>query len=90
MEKPFDSKRLRNIDLEINGSKSIGDEQKRYLRDFVRVYGRRERKRARDQFLRDPDICKSVLEIRKCTAFKGYSYKRMAVKRPTLVQAGLR
>lgn len=36
----------------------------------------KEKKRARDKMLRDPDLGKKVLELRKKGAFLGYTYRR--------------
>jgi len=49
------------------------------MKTFVRAFGRRERKRPRDRLLRDRKTKATVLEIRKQTAFLGYSFKRAAV-----------
>ena len=38
--------------------------------------GRKEKKRARDKLLRDPEVGRRVLEIRKKRAFFGYTYRR--------------
>lgn len=37
---------------------------------------KKERKRARDKMLRDPLMCKVVMEVRKKRAFFGYTYRR--------------
>jgi protein-serine/threonine kinase len=72
----YDSARLRRIEKEIEGF-VMGDEQKEYLRGFVRVYGQKERKRPRDILLRDREIASKVLEVRRRGAFLGYSYRRI-------------
>ncbi len=72
----YDSTRLRKIEREID-TFCMGDEQKNYLRGFVRAYGRKEKKRPRDRLLRDKELSKRVLEERKKGAFLGYSYRRM-------------
>ncbi|KAI0600808.1 kinase-like domain-containing protein [Biscogniauxia sp. FL1348] len=46
------------------------------MKAFVRTYGRRERKRPRDRLLRDRNTRAAVLEVRKQTAFLGYTYRR--------------
>ena len=38
--------------------------------------GRKEKKRPRDKLLRDPDVGRKVLDIRKRRAFFGYTYRR--------------
>lgn len=37
---------------------------------------RKERKRPRDKLLRDPELAKTVMELRKKGAFLGYTYRR--------------
>jgi hypothetical protein len=37
---------------------------------------RKEKKRPRDKILRDPEVGRQVLEIRKKGAFVGYTYRR--------------
>jgi hypothetical protein len=37
---------------------------------------KRERKRPRDKLLRDPEVGRTVLELRKKGAFVGYTYRR--------------
>ncbi|KAI0395762.1 kinase-like protein [Xylariaceae sp. FL0594] len=49
------------------------------MKAFVRAFGKRERKRPRDRLLRDRKTKATVMEIRKQTAFLGYSFKRAAV-----------
>jgi protein-serine/threonine kinase len=72
----YDTIRLRRIEREIDGF-NMGEEQKEYLRGFVRAYGHKERKRPRDRLLRDKEISGKVLEVRKRGAFLGYSYRRV-------------
>jgi hypothetical protein len=50
----------------------LGDQMKA----FVRTFGRRERKRPRDRLLRDCRTKATVLEVRKQTAFLGYTFCR--------------
>jgi hypothetical protein len=47
------------------------------LKRFVRLFGRKERKRPRDRLLRDRRTKKMVMEVRKQTAFLGYTWRRM-------------
>ncbi|KAK5115782.1 hypothetical protein LTR62_000871 [Meristemomyces frigidus] len=44
---------------------------------------KKERKRARDKLLRDPEVGRTVMEIRKRGAFWGYTYRR-----PRVVEVG--
>lgn len=74
--KPHDSVKLKKIDREIEGF-NMSDMQKAYLKEFVKTYGRKEKKRPRDRLLRDRDCRDRVLEIRKNGAFLGYSYRRI-------------
>ncbi|KAI0446800.1 kinase-like domain-containing protein [Xylaria telfairii] len=83
---PYDSTRLKRMDREINAlattagsnaptspspSSSLADQMKA----FVRAFGRRERKRPRDRLLRDRKTKTIVLNIRKQTAFLGYTFR---------------
>lgn len=72
----YDSTRLRKIEREIDAF-CMGDEQKDYLRVFVRAYGRKKKKRSRERLPRDREVAKRVLEERKKGAFLGYSYRRI-------------
>ncbi|KFY80491.1 hypothetical protein V499_00669 [Pseudogymnoascus sp. VKM F-103] len=72
----YDSTKLRRIEREIEGF-VMGEEQKEYLRGFVRAYGRKEKKRPRDRLLRDGEYRQRVLECRKRGAFLGYSWRRI-------------
>lgn len=72
----YDSTKLRRIEREIDGF-VMGEEQKEYLRGFVRAYGRKEKKRPRDRLLRDGEYRQRVLECRKKGAFLGYSWRRI-------------
>src|ERR1700709_1260241 len=80
IEKPSDSVRMRKIEREIDAF-NVCDEQKDYLKGFVRHYGRKEKKRPRDRLLRDRDIAPKVLELRKRGAFLGYTYRRIRVSK---------
>ncbi|KAI0432129.1 kinase-like domain-containing protein [Xylaria sp. FL1042] len=46
------------------------------MKAFVRAFGKRERKRPRDRLLRDRRTKATVLEVRKQTAFLGYTFRR--------------
>ena len=72
----YDTAKLKAIEREIEGF-NLGAEQKEYLRTFVRAYGQKDRKRARDKLLRDMDVGDKVLEVRKKSAFLGYTYRRI-------------
>jgi protein-serine/threonine kinase len=75
IERPHDSVKLRKVEKEID-SFLLPDEQKEYLKAFVKQYGRKEKKRPRDRLLRDKDTAPKVLELRKKGAFLGYTYRR--------------
>jgi protein-serine/threonine kinase len=78
IEKPYDSVKFRKIEKEMDRH-DISDEQKQFLKIFVKTYGRKEKKRPRDKLLRDRLTAPEVLEIRKKGAFLGYTYKRMRI-----------
>lgn len=75
IDRPHDSARFKKVEREIDGF-MMGEEQKDYLKAFVKHYGRKERKRPRDRLLRDKDTAPKVLELRKKGAFLGYTYRR--------------
>ncbi|KAK7423269.1 hypothetical protein QQX98_001059 [Neonectria punicea] len=77
IESPFDSTKLRKMDRQIDASWELRLEEKEMLKHFVRLYGQKERKRPRDILLRDQDIRDDVMDIRKKTAFIGYTWRRM-------------
>lgn len=87
IERPHDSARLRKIEREIDGF-GICEEQKDYLKAFVKHYGRKERKRPRDRLLRDRDTAPKVLELRKRGAFLGYTYRRFRPTRASTSKGG--
>ncbi|KAF9768747.1 hypothetical protein IL306_013916 [Fusarium sp. DS 682] len=74
---PFDAAKLRSIDRDIDASKELQPSEKATLKQFIRFYGHKERKRPRDMLLRDKDTKKTSLRIRKETAFMGYTWRRM-------------
>jgi protein-serine/threonine kinase len=74
---PFDATKLRNIDRDLDASKELQPSEKATLKQFVRFYGHKERKRPRDMLLRDRNTKKMSLRIRKETAFMGYTWRRM-------------
>jgi protein-serine/threonine kinase len=75
IQRPHDSLRLRTVEKEID-SFAMCEEQKDYLKAFVKHYGRKEKKRPRDRLLRDKEIAPKVLELRKKGAFLGYTYRK--------------
>ncbi|KAI0409598.1 kinase-like domain-containing protein [Xylaria palmicola] len=89
---PYDSTRLKRMDREINAlaaGNSSGNTQPPtivqgeetpladQMKAFVRIFGRRERKRPRDRLLRDRKTRATVLKVRKQTAFLGYTFRRV-------------
>ncbi|KAM0225920.1 hypothetical protein ACHAPA_000452 [Fusarium lateritium] len=74
---PFDAAKLRDIDRDLDASKELQPIEKATLKQFVRFYGHKERKRPRDMLLRDRSTKKMSLAIRKETAFMGYTWRRM-------------
>lgn len=85
--RPHDTVRLKKVDREIEAF-YMADEQKAYLKEFVRHYGRKEKKRPRDRLLRDKDVAPKVLELRKRGAFLGYTYRRYRPTRETYGRLG--
>jgi hypothetical protein len=85
---PFDKQRLRGLDMQIDGLESEGvpSDDRTLLKHFVRTYGRRERKRPRDRLLRDRNTRRVVMDVRKRTAFLGYTWHRI---RPIADRPGL-
>ncbi|KAI8718763.1 hypothetical protein NCS52_00656200 [Fusarium sp. LHS14.1] len=74
---PFDAAKLRGIDRDLDASKELQPNEKLALKQFVRFYGHKERRRPRDMLLRDKDTRKTVMKIRRETAFIGYTWRRM-------------
>lgn len=74
---PYDSSKLRSIDQQIDATVALAPEEREVLKHFVRLYGRKERKRPRDRLLRDEKIKGVVMDVRKKTAFLGYTWRRM-------------
>lgn len=77
VEEPYDPDKLRQIDRQIENQVTMAPEEKEVLRHFVRLYGKKKHKRARDRLLRDPEYKDVVMDIRKKTAFLGYTWRRM-------------
>ena len=78
---------MRKVEKEIDAF-NMGDEQKDYLKAFVKHYGRKEPKRPRDRLLRDKEVAPKVLELRKRGAFLGYTYRRIKMGKESLGRGG--
>ncbi|KAH9243418.1 hypothetical protein K456DRAFT_1907487 [Colletotrichum gloeosporioides 23] len=77
IKQPYDSTRLKQIDRDIDECFSrLSYDGKNGLKEYVRKYGQKERKRPRDMLLRDPDTKDEVMQLRKQTAFLGYSWRK--------------
>ena len=74
---PYDSARLRSADRRIDRTFNITPEERKTLKAFVHMYKRKERKRPRDILLRDPSTKTIAMNVRKRTAFTGYTWRRM-------------
>lgn len=74
---PHDSVKLKDIDQFLTHMSELESEEKEVLKHFVRLYGRKERKRPRDRLLRDAKTKDIVMDVRKQTAFMGYTWRRM-------------
>jgi protein-serine/threonine kinase len=85
---PYDSTRLKRIHREIEHMVPDADEAAR-LKNFVQVYGIRERKRPRDRLLRDRRTRGVALEVRKQSAFLGYTWRRMKRSEPGVAGRGI-
>jgi len=55
IERPHDSVKLRKAERDIDAL-PMCEEQREYLKSFVKHYGRKEKKRPRDRLLRDKDV----------------------------------
>jgi serine/threonine protein kinase len=77
VSKPYDSIKLRGIDQRIDHTPKITATEKEVLKQFVRMYGQKERRRPRDQLLRDETTKDVAMDVRKRTAFLGYTWRRM-------------
>ncbi|EFX03554.1 serine/threonine-protein kinase cbk1 [Grosmannia clavigera kw1407] len=75
---PYDSARMKMIEAEVEhiAATGLALADRDVLLEFVHRFGKKERKRPRDRLLRDPETKKEVMEIRKRTAFLGYTWKR--------------
>lgn len=86
IERPYDSLKLRKVEKEIDAF-DIPTEQKTFLKEFAKRYGRKEKKRPRDRLLRDRDLAPRVLELRKRGAFLGYTYRRIQSRKFSIGRA---
>ncbi|KAM7223209.1 Protein kinase-like domain containing protein [Rhypophila decipiens] len=84
---PYDLNRLRDLDCRIDRIHGLGMAEKTMLRQFLRVFGRKDRRRARDRLLRDQNTKGIVMEERKRNAFVRYTWRRM--RPPGLVDHNL-
>ncbi|KAL2023436.1 hypothetical protein VTK56DRAFT_2432 [Thermocarpiscus australiensis] len=75
--RPLDPDRLHTLGFYIDQLPRTTAAQRAHLRDFIRRFGRCERKRPRDRLLRDAGTKKVAMEVRKRTAFLGYEWRRM-------------
>ena len=87
VEHPHDSLKLKKVEREID-TFVLCEEQKNYLKGFVKHYGRKEKKRPRDRLLRDKELAPKVLELRKRGAFLGYTYRRYRPGKDSMNRAG--
>lgn len=84
---PYDSTRLHGLDSQIEALPGLDLQDKSRLRQFIRLFGRHDRKRPRDRLLRDRQTKGVVMDVRKKTAFLGYTWRRMrpVEERPTIL-----
>lgn len=73
----YDSARLRSADHRIDANAALAPEERKLLKHFIRIYGRKEPKRPRDILLRDESTRSAVLAVRRELAFVGYAWRRM-------------
>lgn len=73
VSKPYDP---RNVDRKIDAEQGLLCREREVLKQFVRAYGRKQKKPPRDPLLRDPETKRRVLSQRKRTAFVGYTWRR--------------
>lgn len=74
---PFDTMRLRHFQMQVDYETDLRTSERKALKNIVRIFGHKEKKRPRDRLLRDPTTKKAVLEERKKTAFLGYDWTRI-------------
>jgi hypothetical protein len=83
---PYGSSRFRDLEMQIEGLPGLALVERNMLKQFVQTFGRRDRKRPRDRLLRDRNTRGVVMEVRKKTAFLGYTWRRM---RPPAILDGV-
>lgn len=71
---PYDSTRVQS---QLEALPGLDSTERLRLRQFVRLFGRKDRKRPRDRLLRDRATKAVALDVRRRTAFLGYSWRRM-------------
>lgn len=81
---PFDTVRLRHFQLQVDYESGLRTSEREALKNIVRIFGRKEKKRPRDRLLRDPTTKRAVLEERKKTAFLGYDWTRIRASPATV------
>lgn len=87
---PYDRNRLHNLDSQIDEKFiELASEEREMLKQFVRVYGKKDRKRPRDKLLRDKNTKAVVMDVRKRTAFLGYTWRRMNHDSNGVIRQGL-
>jgi len=70
---PYDP---RGVDRLVDDEPGILDHERDILKQFVRAYGRKEKKSPRDPLLRDEGTRKVVMAQRKKLSFMGYTWRR--------------
>ncbi|KAI9704614.1 MAG: hypothetical protein M1820_005527 [Bogoriella megaspora] len=65
-----------SAEFETSSSESDEDEERQLLKPARRRVPKAEKKRPRDKILRDPEHAKVALQVRKRSAFLGYTYRR--------------
>lgn len=81
---PYDSARVQS---QLDSLPGLDNTERLRLRHFVRLFGKKDRKRPRDRLLRDRATKGVVMDVRKRTAFLGYTWRRM---RPAEMGDGVR
>jgi hypothetical protein len=74
---PYDTVKLRGLERRIQSAPRTTSLEKDLLKHFLRLYGHKERKRPRDRILRDETTKAVAMDVRKRTAFMGYTWRRM-------------
>ncbi|KAK5990884.1 Serine/threonine-protein kinase cbk1-like protein [Cladobotryum mycophilum] len=74
---PYDSGALRSRDYKIDSMLTFAPEEKEMLKRFVRQYGKKVPKRPRDIILRDEKVKEAAMDVRRQTAFMGYTWRRI-------------